>query len=481
MKMDRRSLLQAAAMAAGVGAASWSTGWQRSGVWAAQAPASAPDDVLNPVEATGPEAIPIIGQLPGARRMYVLPDGKGEYHRVGSFVMTRIARPIESGNTYELATFAGATGATMPRHTHLASHAAMVVMAGDIELELEGKRWRMLRGDFANIPAGTPHGWVMRSDRSRFALFSMSDRVGAAYVAMGALVDNSDLPSGNPQPIVPDKVASAAMAGDFQLAPPKETPGDVVRASNLVLPSTPGAYVLLDGGGERYGGNTFCAKDANTNGQFVFIMTEGGQGPGIGAHFHARNTEDFFALDGETMVWAQGKAVPLKSGDFVQAPPRNMHGFKMMQPYNRFVGFLTPGIFENFFTHGQPGRNGVGGRGAGEGSAGGSAQEQRPPGAPGLGFGPLPGASNDPNARFRALMMSGVGPDGYPLDVHGPTLPLPAQDPIWTSGPQFRGGQLSSILLQHGRLLCGGALVPREITAELRRALALKPKAEDFV
>jgi len=482
MKIDRRSLLHSAAVAAGVGTASWATGWQGLGTWAAaQTLTSAPEDVLNPVEVTGPDAVPIIGRLPGARRMYVLPDGKGEYHRVGSFVITRIARPIESGNTYELTTFAGATGATMPRHAHLASHAAIVVMTGDIELELDGKRWRMLRGDFANIPPGTPHGWVMRSDRSRFALFSMGDRAGAAYVAMGAPADSSALPSGDPKPIAPDKLAGAAMAGDFQLTPLMENPGDVVRISNLLLPSTASAYVLLDGGGERYGGNTFCAKDANTNGQFVFIMTEGGQGPGIGAHFHARHTEDFFALDGETMVWAQGKAVPLKSGDFVQAPPRNMHGFKMMQPYNRFVGFLSPGIFENFFTHGQPGRNGIGGHGAGEGSVGGSAQDQRPPGAPARGFVPPPGPGSDPNAMFRALMMSGVGPDGYPLDVHGPTLPLPPQDPIWTTGPQFRGGQQSSLLLQHGRLLCGGASVSREITPELRRALALKPKAEDFV
>jgi quercetin 2,3-dioxygenase len=481
MKINRRSFLHATGMAAGIGVASWATGRYGLGMSAAaQAPTSAPDDVLNPVEVTGPDAVPIIGQLPGARRMYVLPDGKGEYHRVGPFVMTRIARPIESGNTYELATFAGVTGSAMPRHSHLASHAAMVVMAGVLELELDGKRWRMLRGDFANIPPGTPHGWVMRSDRSRFALFSMGDQAGAAYVAMGTPADSSALSSDDPKPIAPDKLARAAMAGDFQLAPLMANSGDVVRVSNLLLPSTDSAYVLLDGGGERYGGNTFCAKNANTNGQFVFIMTEGGQGPGIGAHFHARHTEDFLALDGETMVWAQGKAVPLKSGDFVQAPPRHIHGFKMMQPYNRFVGFLCPGIFENFFTHGQPGRNGIGGRGAGEGSVG-SAQDQRQPGATARGIVPPPGVGSDPNAMFRALMMSGVGPDGYPLDVHGPTLPLPPQDPIWTTGPQFRGGQASTLLLQHGRLLCGGALASREITPELRRALALKPRAEDFV
>src|ERR1700722_1148497 len=166
MRVDRRSLLKTGAIAAGAGVASWTLGWRGVSAGAAQAPASIPDEILNPVEVSGPDAIPIIGKLPGARRMYVLPDGNGEYYRIGSFVMTRVARPIESGNTYELATFAGGSGATMPRHAHLASHVAIVVMAGEIELELNGDRWRMLRGDFANIPPGTPHTWIMRSDRS---------------------------------------------------------------------------------------------------------------------------------------------------------------------------------------------------------------------------------------------------------------------------------------------------------------------------
>jgi len=78
---------------------------------------------------------------------------------------------------------------------------------------------------------------------------------------------------------------------------------------------------------------------------------------------------------------------------------------------------------------------------------------------------------------FRTLMMSARGPDGYPLDVHGPTLPLPPQDPVWLQG---RGpdeiGQRAA-LLAHAQVICG-ATISREITPELRRAMALKPKAE---
>ena len=77
-------------------------------------------------------------------------------------------------------------------------------------------------------------------------------------------------------------------------------------------------------------------------------------------------------------------------------------------------------------------------------------------------------------------MMSGVGPDGYPLDVHGPTLPLPPQDPLWTTGAQS-SLNLPLLLREHGKMLCGGWTASREITPELKRALRLKPKAESFV
>ena len=115
---------------------------------------------------------------------------------------------------------------------------------------------------------------------------------------------------------------------------------------------TPTPYVIADGGGDRFGGNVFLARNANTNGQFLFIMTEGGPGGGVGAHFHARHFENFYGFDGETLGWAQGKAVPLHTGDYFQAPPRNLHGFRLNQAYNRFAAFLTPGIFEPFFVAG---------------------------------------------------------------------------------------------------------------------------------
>ena len=87
------------------------------------------------------------------------------------------------------------------------------------------------------------------------------------------------------------------------------------------------------------------------------------------------------------------------------------------------------------------------------------------------------------NDMFRSIQMSGRGPDGYPLDVHPPKLPLPPQDPAWTSGGRGFGAAAVSdraALLAHAEAICGRP-VSREITPELRRALALKPRPEDFI
>ena len=133
--------------------------------------------------------------------------------------MKRIARPEDTGDVHELATFTGNTGATMPRHAHLSSHAAVLVMRGEMEFELAGERWTMMRGDFANLPPGTPHGWTMKSDGAQLALFSMNHRVGAAFTAMGEPQDGPQVPATADPEIAAAALARAAAAGDFQLAP----------------------------------------------------------------------------------------------------------------------------------------------------------------------------------------------------------------------------------------------------------------------
>jgi quercetin 2,3-dioxygenase len=504
----RRQFLTFSAAAAAGGVLSYKAG-HLSNAWAAEkqfgpggaAPqpgtAGFPKEIVDPSEVTGPDAVPILGRLPNARRMYGLRAGEGEKHLVGSQVMVRVTRPAETGDVFEMATFAGLSGAKMPSHAHLSSHATILVMSGDIELELDGKRWRMMRGDFANIPPGTAHGWTMHSDKSQLALFSMNDRVGAAFVAMGTPHDDPAAPPLVGDGSVPDEnLAAAAAAGDFQLGKPAPA-GEAVRVTNKDLPKVPGPYVIADGGGEHYGFNTFLARNTNSGGQFLFLITEGGPGFGVGPHFHARHFENFLALDGTTMGWAYGKALPLNPGDYYQAPPRNLHGFQLVGKYNRFAAFLTPGIFENFFLH-FPGAGGPPGAGGLPNFSGGPPNGAGGPpnfgsGPPGAGAPPAglqgvqpkgasgPGAFAIPPQFMRMLMMSGRGPDGYPLDVHAATHPLPPQDPFWNKLPHISMKEQQDMMMMHGMLLADMPMGSNDIAPEVLAALKFKPDPRRFV
>ncbi len=237
---NRRAFLNIAGLAAGGGLLGAKAGGTL-GVFAQGTPAF-PDEILNPVEVSGAQAVPVIGRLPGDRRMYVANITQGEHHLVGSQVMSRVSRPAETAGVHEMMTFSGRTGASMPRHTHLSSHAAILILGGEVELEVNGQRWIMMRGDFANLPPGTPHGWTMRSDRGQLALFSMSDRVGPAFVAMGVPHASSDAPTTGSHEIAAGKLATASFAGDFQLRPTQDSsasagscdqPGAAGRAGSL--------------------------------------------------------------------------------------------------------------------------------------------------------------------------------------------------------------------------------------------------------
>ena len=83
----------------------------------------------------------------------------------------------------------------------------------EIDFELGGDRWTMMRGDFANLPPGTPHGWTMRSEGAQIALFSMNHRVGAAFTAMGERQEGPQVPTG-----APAEISAAALRGELPRA-----------------------------------------------------------------------------------------------------------------------------------------------------------------------------------------------------------------------------------------------------------------------
>ena len=301
---------------------------------------------------------------------------------------------------------------------------------------------------------------------------TMGNRAGAAFVAMGSPQSTNVVGSQPRLAISGGKLADASSEGDFQLVP-SIAGGIAERVSNLVLPLRARA-VRPARWRRRAIRRQYVSGAQPEHDRAVPLHHDRGRSwRRCGCALPCASLREFPGRRRrDAGLGVCGKAVSLTAGVYFQAPPRNLHGFRLNQAYNRFAAFLSPGIFEPFFTRGGRGQNGVGRQAQPEAAAEDAAradrrrvrQRRRAPEAARGGPG-----SND---MFRTLMMSGRGPDGYPLDVHGPTLPLPPQDPIWMQG---RDGAIAerAALLAHALAICGATHTqPRDHAGAQARPVA---------
>jgi Uncharacterized conserved protein, contains double-stranded beta-helix domain len=293
------------------------------------------------------------GELPGKQRLYALRNGQGEFHLVGGQVATLIARGQDSDGLFEAAILTGAKGATIPLHVHEATDEAFFVLDGKVELWLDGKSHLLSRGDYAAVPAGTQHGHVMHSWRTRIVTWTTGSRVGAMYPALGEPFSRPVQPEtvDNAIPAVKLQAAEAVADVKFIADAPTFGPPQIVTASEL--PTTKVPYVLQEGEGERLVAAdqvfSFLQTQASSGDTSITVMTEGPAGQAIPEHYHQEHTENFFCLDGLMTMWVNGQEVKLYPGDYMQVPALNIHSYRLDAPYTRFLGWLTPGIFEPFF------------------------------------------------------------------------------------------------------------------------------------
>ncbi|SPJ33777.1 quercetin 2,3-dioxygenase [Kushneria phyllosphaerae] len=295
------------------------------------------------------------GTLPGRKTLYALRDGEGEHHLIGGQVVTLIARAGDTGGLHEAAIMTGGKGATMAPRYHAESDAAILVLDGSVTLLLDGEYHLLNRGDYAYVPAGTVYGHTMLDWRTRFLTWTIGDRVGAMYPALGTPFSRPVQPENANLSIADETLRAAEAVADvvFVEAP---KPADVPeRVTNDRVPTTQMPYVLRAGTGERLVAAeqlfSFMQTQASSGDQFIAIMNEGPKGDAIPPHFHREHTENFFCMDGHMTMWVNGQEVKLLPGDYVQVPARHVHAYRLDAPYTRFFGWLTPGVFEPFFRY----------------------------------------------------------------------------------------------------------------------------------
>ena len=290
----------------------------------------------------------ITNELPGTRTPYKIEAGAGLRYVFGNQLACVIARPEDMGHAMSGAILSGAQGATFPLHSHAHSHEAWLVLEGVIALILGDKEYTLTPGSYVNIPAGTPHGFTYKEHRSRILTWTFSGNATGLYQSLGTPYSGTVYPE------------TAAFTGWEKLNNEVDTELVAVSPTTSAEPATtaPQAaepFVLGPYEGERMLAAeqlyTILGTQTHSNGVFISLLTESPVGPEIPRHYHDKVTETFFCIKGMLKMFVDGEFVHLEPGDLVHIPAGAVHSFKIEKEDTRWIGFISPGLFENFFRY----------------------------------------------------------------------------------------------------------------------------------
>lgn len=294
------------------------------------------------------------GKLPGKKIPYYVKAEEGQRYLVGGTVINFMSRANDSGGLFELMTITGGKGSGQGIHTHSKHHVALYMMEGEADLWLDGKHYWMNRGDFASVPENVAYGFRFAAHRTKMLAWYSGTGVLPMYQALGEPTEAFVQPEVSINEISKERVNKAEAVSDVKFLKQKIPEGRGNRIANATLPAGKVPFVLAADEGTRFVSGSemfaFLAKQENTGGKFFVVMSQGTVSPMIALHYHELHSETFLALEGQVSMKVNDTVLTLNPGDFAAVPARTIHAYKMDSPFTRFMGFLTPGVFQNFFT-----------------------------------------------------------------------------------------------------------------------------------
>ncbi len=101
----------------------------------------------------------------------------------------------------------------------------------------------------------------------------------------------------------------------------------------------------------RYAGGTGTILIDGSQTAGAFALFEAMQIPGAEPplHVHEREDETFYVLEGSVNVWVGGDVQCLQAGDSIFLPRGVPHTFRIKSPMARFLNYISPAGFEEWF------------------------------------------------------------------------------------------------------------------------------------
>ena len=295
----------------------------------------------------------LFNKLPDYKMPYMLKNGEGERYLFGRQLATIIANGMSTDNLVEMVIISGGKGDSFPLHKHLHSHEGIYVLHGRLEVVIADKKYLLTEGNYAYIPAGTSHSYQMLSNRTQFLSFTSKGDVSKLYSIIGEPYEKFVHPPKAVQEPSIENFKKASISADVEFILDTQVLGTSQLVENGEIPEEAAPYVLEAGEGIRLvTGNqlhTLMTTQANSNGEFIFVVSEGPKGEAIPEHYHEKHTEIFFCIEGQVTLWANGEELTLHPGDILHVPAHTVHSYRMESHYTKMIGILATGLFEAFF------------------------------------------------------------------------------------------------------------------------------------
>ena len=295
----------------------------------------------------------LFNKLPDYKMPYMLKNGEGERYLFGRQLATIIANGMSTDNLVEMVIISGGKGDSFPLHKHLHSHEGIYVLHGRLEVVIADKKYLLTEGNYAYIPAGTSHSYQMLSNRTQFLSFTSKGDVSKLYSIIGEPYEKFVHPPKAVQEPSIENFKKASISADVEFILDTQVLGTSQLVENGEIPEEAAPYVLEAGEGIRLVTgdqlHTLMTTQANSNGEFIFVVSEGPKGEAIPEHYHEKHTEIFFCIEGQVTLWANGEELTLHPGDILHVPAHTVHSYRMESHYTKMIGILATGLFEAFF------------------------------------------------------------------------------------------------------------------------------------
>jgi quercetin dioxygenase-like cupin family protein len=131
------------------------------------------------------------------------------------------ASGAETGGSFSQVETIDPRGTATPLHIHHNEEETFYVLEGEVSVFVDGERYDVSAGDYAFVPRGLPHGYVVRSEVARMLVTFSPSGFEEVFVDLGvSAAENAAPPADEVLPPVEEIVRAFAPYGCEILGPP---------------------------------------------------------------------------------------------------------------------------------------------------------------------------------------------------------------------------------------------------------------------